>query len=172
VPAPQTPWALGPGIPAQDFKLVDLEGKPVQLSGLAGKTVLINFWATWCGLCVKEIPDLAELHRRRPDLVILGVAVDANPHDDDDEPKGTDGPEARIRRMASEKHINYSVLIDHDAQAMAAFKKNFAVSLEQIAERDAAGQSIEVWFQDEARIGRKNKITRRWARRGTALGAA
>src|SRR5947207_13273529 len=46
-------------------------------------------------------------------------------------------------------------------------QKNFAVSLDQIAERDAAGKPIEIWFQDEARIGQKNKITRRWARRGT-----
>src|SRR5437773_3922597 len=46
-------------------------------------------------------------------------------------------------------------------------QKNFAASLDQIAERDAAGKPIEIWFQDEARIGQKNKITRRWAQRGT-----
>jgi hypothetical protein len=39
--------------------------------------------------------------------------------------------------------------------------------LDEIARRDAAGKPIEIWFQDEARIGQKNKITRRWARRGT-----
>ncbi len=37
----------------------------------------------------------------------------------------------------------------------------------EIQERDAPGQPIEIWFQDEARIGQKNKITRRWAKRGT-----
>src|SRR5438046_3102875 len=42
-----------------------------------------------------------------------------------------------------------------------------AARLDQIAERDAAGKAIEIWFQDEARIGQKNKITRRWAQRGT-----
>src|SRR6266404_9478986 len=46
-------------------------------------------------------------------------------------------------------------------------QKNFAASLDEIAARDAAGKPIEIWFQDEARIGQKNKITRRWARRGT-----
>src|SRR6266540_511952 len=46
-------------------------------------------------------------------------------------------------------------------------QKNFAQSLAQIAEQEAAGKPIEIWFQDEARIGQKNKITRRWARRGT-----
>jgi hypothetical protein len=39
--------------------------------------------------------------------------------------------------------------------------------VEEIAQHDAAGKPIEVWFQDEARIGQKNKITRRWAKRGT-----
>src|SRR5260370_13222528 len=46
-------------------------------------------------------------------------------------------------------------------------QKNFAASLDAIAEREAAGKPIEIWFQDEARIGQKNKITRRSARRGT-----
>ena len=46
-------------------------------------------------------------------------------------------------------------------------QKNFAASLDEIAKCDAAGKPIEIWFQDEARIGQKNKITRRWARRGT-----
>ena len=46
-------------------------------------------------------------------------------------------------------------------------QKNFVAGLDEIARRDAAGKPIEIWFQDEARIGQKNKITRRWARRGT-----
>src|ERR1043165_4808656 len=45
--------------------------------------------------------------------------------------------------------------------------KNFFASLDEIAGRAAPDKPIEVWFQDEARIGQKNKITRRWARRGT-----
>jgi transposase len=46
-------------------------------------------------------------------------------------------------------------------------QKNFATVLAEIAAREAVGKPIEIWFQDEARIGQKNKITRRWARRGT-----
>ena len=46
-------------------------------------------------------------------------------------------------------------------------QKNFLASLEQIAGAAGTGKPIEIWFQDEARIGQKNKITRRWARRGT-----
>ena len=47
------------------------------------------------------------------------------------------------------------------------FQKEFPARLAAIRKRDAAGQPIEVWFADEARIGQKNKITRRWAQRGT-----
>ena len=46
-------------------------------------------------------------------------------------------------------------------------QKNFATSLAEVAAREAPGKPIEIWFQDEARIGQKNKITRRWARRGS-----
>jgi transposase len=53
-----------------------------------------------------------------------------------------------------------------DAEAMAVFEKT-SLRLGEIAQREAAGKPIEIWFQDEARIGQKNKITRRWARRGT-----
>ncbi|MEI9986026.1 MAG: IS630 family transposase [Aliidongia sp.] len=53
-----------------------------------------------------------------------------------------------------------------DPEAMTAFKKTSPRSWTRLR-RDAAGKSIEIWFQDEARIGQKNKITRRWAKRGT-----
>jgi thiol-disulfide isomerase/thioredoxin len=113
--------ALGPGVQATDFSLTDLNGSTVRLSDFRGKPVLINFWATWCGSCVHEIPDLVELQRRRPELVILGVAVDADPHDEDDEPKGSEDAATRIRRYATEKKINYRVLIDRGAAALAPY---------------------------------------------------
>jgi peroxiredoxin len=114
-------WALGPGVQARGFALKDMDGKIVRLSDFRGKCVLINFWATWCGSCVHEIPDLVELQRRRPELVILGVAVDADPHDDDDEPKGSEDALTRIKRYAAQKQINYRVLVDHDAEALAPY---------------------------------------------------
>src|SRR5258708_25452456 len=47
--------------PAPDFKLTSLDGKPVTLADSHGKAILLNFWATWCGPCRPEIPDLVEL---------------------------------------------------------------------------------------------------------------
>jgi len=46
-------------------------------------------------------------------------------------------------------------------------QKKFPTKLAEIAAQEARGKAIEIWFQDEARIGQKNKITRRWAKRGT-----
>ena len=58
----------------------------------------------------------------------------------------------------------------HHAQnelALEDFKKNFPAELAKLRQRLPDGVEIELWWQDEARIGQKNKITRRWARRGT-----
>ena len=51
--------------------------------------------------------------------------------------------------------------------AVAVFKKSFPARVAEIASNEADGKPLEIWFADEARIGQKNKITRRWAKRGT-----
>lgn len=63
------------GSPAPDFSAKDFAGKSVQLSSLAGKVVLIDFWATWCGPCRMELPHVQKLHAELADkgLVVLGV---------------------------------------------------------------------------------------------------
>lgn len=58
-----------------DFTLTNLEGKEVSLSDYRGKIVLINFWATWCVYCDKEMPDMQILSEENDDLVILAVDV-------------------------------------------------------------------------------------------------
>ncbi len=72
--------------PAPDFKLTSLDGKPVTLADSHGKVILLNFWATWCGPCRAEIPDLVELQNKYNNrLQILGLVVD---DDDQDAIKG------------------------------------------------------------------------------------
>ena len=62
------------GSVAPDFVLEDLDGKPVRLSDLQGKIVVINFWASWCPPCRDEMPDLQWLSEEyQKDLVVLGV---------------------------------------------------------------------------------------------------
>ena len=85
--------------PAPDFLLEGLDGKPVSLVGAKGKIVLLNFWATWCGPCRAETPDLVELQKKYKDaLQIIGLAVDV------DEPE-------EVRRFADAFAINYPLAV-------------------------------------------------------------
>lgn len=60
--------------PAPNFVLADYEGNAVRLSDFRGKTVLLNFWATWCTTCEAEMPDMQRLAEENPDdLVVLAV---------------------------------------------------------------------------------------------------
>ena len=60
----------------QAFQSQDVTGKIHKLSDYKGRWVLVNFWATWCPPCLKEIPDLIALHEQRKDLILIGVAMD------------------------------------------------------------------------------------------------
>jgi thiol-disulfide isomerase/thioredoxin len=82
--------------PAPEFKLTALDGKPLTIAALQGKVVFLNFWATWCGPCRAEIPDLIALQDRyKGRLQIIGLNVD-------DE-------EADIQQYVAETGINYPV---------------------------------------------------------------
>ena len=67
---------------APDFTLNDLDGQEVSLSGLRGKPVLLNFWATWCGPCRIEMPFLQEIYEKWTDKELVLLAV--NLHEDPD----------------------------------------------------------------------------------------
>lgn len=58
-----------------DYKLPDVDGNIQSLGQYRGKWVVVNYWATWCASCVKELPDLAELHEQNKDsnIVVVGV---------------------------------------------------------------------------------------------------
>ena len=74
--------ASGPdlrGTQAPDFRLTDLEGKPHRLENYRGKVVLLDFWASWCAPCRKELPTIEKLHRQYggKGLVVLAVNSEA-----------------------------------------------------------------------------------------------
>jgi thiol-disulfide isomerase/thioredoxin len=70
-----------PGGQVADFTFTDFDGNQHRLADFAGKYVLLDFWATWCQPCLKEIPDLKEAQRRflSRGLVIIGMNSDKKP---------------------------------------------------------------------------------------------
>jgi len=72
--APTSPGAK----PAPSFTLQDLKGNQISLSDFKGKVVILDFWATWCGPCVIEIPHFIELYEQYKDrgFAMVGISLD------------------------------------------------------------------------------------------------
>jgi len=106
-PPPQGPGAVVRAPPAPELSLKGLDGKPIDLKDYRGKVVAVNFWATWCGPCVAEMPELAQLWRERHQgcFELLGVAGMSDRKD--------------AEEMA--RSIPYPVLFDEDGEAVSAW---------------------------------------------------
>ena len=63
-------------LPAPDVAFVDADGKPVKLADFRGRYVLVNLWATWCGPCITELPELAKLNAELPQDRVTVVPID------------------------------------------------------------------------------------------------
>jgi peroxiredoxin len=92
-----------------DFTLTDIHGTKWNLKSLRGKVVLVNFWATWCPPCVKELPDLEAVYERFRDqgLVILGIS--------DEDP-------SKLLPFVAQRKIDYPVLTDPGGKTGEAFE--------------------------------------------------
>lgn len=81
-----------------DFSLPQLNGEMMSLSEHRGQWVILNYWATWCAPCRKEIPELSGLHEQREDITVLGIAYE-------------DIDEAMFREFLDEFHVSYPILV-------------------------------------------------------------
>jgi len=88
-----------------DFSLANLDGAQQSIQSWPGKPLLINFWATWCGPCLREIPMLKELQASRSDLQVIGIAIDK--------------PEL-VAKFAGEQQFNYAILVGQNEAWTAA----------------------------------------------------
>lgn len=61
---------------APEFTLQTVDGAPLKLADYRGRTVLLNFWATWCRPCRMEMPSLADFARDNPEVAVIGLASD------------------------------------------------------------------------------------------------
>jgi peroxiredoxin len=82
-----------------DFTLTDLQGKTWSLRELKGKVVLVNFWATWCPPCRKEMPDLNTLYQRFKDQGFVILAI-------------SDEEADKVKPFIAERNIGYPILLD------------------------------------------------------------
>ncbi|MBF0488714.1 MAG: TlpA family protein disulfide reductase [Nitrospirae bacterium] len=112
---PPAPWESDEiiGKVAPDFTLKTIDGKNFSLSTLKGKTVLINFWATWCPPCVEELPSMNKLYLKYKQKGFEVVAV------------SLDSSTAKVKKYIVKNPLNFIVLLDPDKRVA---KKLYKVS--------------------------------------------
>lgn len=114
-PEPSAEPTPQPEIPAPDFTLTDQYGNSHTLSDYKGKTVFLNFWATWCGPCKSEMPDIQKLYEsygeNSEDLVVLAVA----------NPGGQDVSQEEIEQFLEDNGYTFPVLMDDTGITLAYY---------------------------------------------------
>jgi peroxiredoxin len=135
------PWARGPqpatGYPAPDFTLATLDGQELTLSQLRGKPVVLNFWATWCEPCKRELPALqATAEHYGADVTIIGID------------QGEEAPV--VEEYLNQYNLTYPVILDRDFAISAKYN---VAGLPTTFFIDSAGIIRHLW------IGEMNRIT-------------
>ena len=101
---------LAPGSNAPQFSLPGISGDRVSLADFKGKTVVLNFWATWCPPCIEELPSLEALYRQNKDKGFIVLAVASR--DDAD----------AVREMKEKSRLTMPVVLDEDGAVANRYK--------------------------------------------------
>ena len=127
---------------APPFDLATLEGGNKALSDLRGQFVLVNFWATWCPPCLKEMPSLNRLHNHFADRGFTVVAISS---DEEGRPI--------VQKFIEKIGVDFPILLDSDKAVSKGYGAvNLPVSflLDQEGQVIAAAQGERDWASDEA----------------------
>ena len=120
-----------------NFTLTDLEGKTWSLQELKGKVVLVNFWATWCPPCRKEMPDLNALYQRFKDQGFVILAI-------------SDEEADKVKPFIAERHIRYPVMLDPGRKVNELFQvEGIPKSFVYDREGKLVAQSIDMRTQKQ-----------------------
>jgi len=110
--AGETAWGAEP-VQAPTFTLPNLQGQPVSLAKYTGKVVLLNFWATWCRDCAREMPEFEKLYQayKEKGLAVLAIALDK---------EGRPAVEAFLQNEHLE--LTYPILLDSEGVAARSYR--------------------------------------------------
>lgn len=119
------------GKPAPDFNLQSLDGQSVSLSGLRGKPVLINFWATWCPPCRIEMPYIQQVYDEWADkgLAILAIDVGESP--------------SEVRESMESRNLSFPVLLDTAGDVALQYNVR-AIPTTLFLDKDGILQTVKV----------------------------
>src|SRR6266851_10264278 len=127
------------------FTMTDITGRPLSSSDWKGKVVLVNFWATWCGPCRAEIPELIALQNKyRDKLVIVGISED-------------DGPIDNVKRFVADQKMNYPVVMETPElskifRGVVALPTTFVIDRDGRLEQKHVGELSADDTEAEARV--------------------
>ncbi len=97
---------------APDFKLTDLNGEAVRLSDFQGRTVVLNFWATWCRVCMAEMPHVEKFYQEHKDSDVVVLSVNATTQESNP---------GLVKEYADKRELSFPIVMDDRGEALGSY---------------------------------------------------